>query len=266
MTQIDLAFSPCPNDTFIFHAMLHDCIDTAPFAFRAHVHDVETLNLKAADATFHVTKLSFFAYMRFKDNYALLDAGAALGYGCGPLLVARSRDISLTEARIAVPGAHTTAHLLLRLWNPAIQNVELTRFDHILPGIESGEYDAGVIIHEGRFVYPTYNCVKVADLGEWWEAETGMPIPLGCIAVRKDVAALGHKEDIERILRESVQYAFDNHDASRAFVKAYAKEMDDEAVNSHIQLYVNDFTLSLGDKGRIAAEKLEDMARCRGIL
>lgn len=263
---IDLAFSPCPNDTFIFHAMLHGCIETAPLRFAAYIDDVESLNRAAMEGMFPVTKLSFFACMHLKSRYELLDAGAALGYGCGPILVAKAANVPLTEARIAVPGTYTTANLLLRLWHPGALKIETVRFDEILPGIDAGRFDAGVIIHEGRFVYPDYHCVPVVDLGQWWEAETGLPIPLGCIAIRKDEPTLPLKRDIERMLRDSVRYAFAHPEASRGFVKAHAQEMDDGVIESHIRLYVNDFTLSLGTTGRKAIETLEEMARCRGLL
>jgi len=266
MTRINFGFSSCPNDTFIVHALLDHRIDTGRFEFVPHVHDVELLNLKAALKEYDVTKLSCFAYLKLKDSYALLDAGAALGYGCGPLLVARSADLLLRKARIAVPGAHTTAHLLLKLWNPDLRQAEATRFDRILPGIASGEFDAGIIIHEGRFVYPAYGCIKIVDLGQWWEEKTSLPIPLGCMAVRNDPEMSGHREEIERILRNSVQYALKNPAASREFVESYAQEMDREVINQHIALYVNDFTLSLGATGKKAIKTLEEMARWQKIL
>ncbi|MBT3362069.1 MAG: 1,4-dihydroxy-6-naphthoate synthase [Chloroflexi bacterium] len=266
MKQIDLAFSPCPNDTFVFHAMLNNCIDTGPFKFTPHVHDVEVLNLVAAQGKYQITKLSFYAYMLLKDKYLMLNAGAALGYGCGPLLVAKNKDISVETARIAVPGEHTTANLLLKLWRPDLKNIEVTGFDQILPGIESGRFDAGVIIHESRFTYQDYGCVKIVDFGEWWEFETGLPIPLGCIAVRKDPEMLEIKDEIERIIRDSIRYAFDNRDASRQFIKQHSQELDDDVIDSHIALYVNDFSLELGDTGSKAIERLEEMARCQKIL
>ncbi len=266
MKELKVGFSSCPNDTFAFHAMLHGCVDTGSLAFSAHIHDVETLNVKAATGEFEVTKLSFAAYLHLKDSYEMLDSGAALGFGCGPLVVAGNSNIPLAQARVAVPGDYTTAHLLLKLWNPDIRNVEMVSFEKILPGIESGRYDAGVIIHEGRFVYQQYGCTRIVDLGEWWEMETGLPIPLGCIAIRRDPATLAFKQDVERIIRDSIQYAFDHPAASRQFVKKYAQEMDDEVINSHIALYVNDFSLSLGSQGGNAVKKLEEMARCRGIL
>lgn len=165
-----------------------------------------------------------------------------------------------------MPGEYTTAYLLLRLWNPSIHNVEVTRFDNILEGVQIGKYDAGLIIHEGRFIYPEYDCVEIIDLGKWWEDETSLPIPLGCIAVRKDPPFIDYKQDIESVLRNSVAYAFKNRDASREFVKLHAQEMDDQVIDGHIDLYVNNFTLSLGDTGKEAIQALEEMARWKQIL
>ena len=266
MTTLDIAFSTCPNDTFIFHAMLHDAIDTGNLRFIPHMHDVEDLNQKAFSKTFDVSKLSFYAYLKLRQNYEILDAGSALGYGCGPLLVGRSADLSLPEAKIAVPGEYTTAYLLLKLWRPEIRNVEITRFDNILEKVQIGKYDAGLIIHEGRFIYPEYDCVEIVDLGKWWESETGLPIPLGCIAVRKDRPAIDLKNDIESVLRNSVQYALENRHASREFVKLHAQEMDDRVIDGHIDLYVNNFTVSLGETGEKAIQALEEMARWKKIL
>jgi 1,4-dihydroxy-6-naphthoate synthase len=266
MTTLDLAFSTCPNDTFIFHALLHHCIDTGNLRFIPHMHDVESLNKKALFKTFHISKLSFYAYFKLKQTYKILDSGSALGYGCGPLLVGRSSELLLSEAKIAVPGEYTTAYLLLKLWNPEIRNVEITRFDNILEGVRIGRYDAGLIIHEGRFIFPEYGCVQIIDLGEWWESQTGLPIPLGCIAVRKDRPFIELKDEIESVLRNSVQYALQNKNASREFVKLHAQELDDQVIDGHIDLYVNNFTLSLGDKGRKAVQTLEEMARWKNIL
>ena len=266
MTRLDIAFSTCPNDTFIFHAMLHDCIDTENLRFVPHMHDVEALNQKAFSKTFHISKLSFYAYLKLRQSYEILDAGSALGYGCGPLLVARSKDLSLSKAKIAVPGEYTTAYLLLRLWRPEIRNVEITRFDNILEDIQLGRYDAGLIIHEGRFIYPQYECVEIIDLGKWWEDKTSLPIPLGCIALRKESSFIDLKTDIESVIRRSVEYAFQNRDASREFVKLHAQEMEDAVIDGHIDLYVNKFTLSLGDTGRKAVQTLEEMARWQQIL
>ena len=266
MTQLDIAFSTCPNDTFIFHAMLHDCIDTGNLLFIPHMHDVEALNQKAFSKTFHISKLSFYAYLKLRQSYEVLDAGSALGYGCGPLLVGRNTDLSLPEAKIAVPGEYTTAYLLLKLWHPEIRNVEITRFDNILEGVQIGRYDAGLIIHEGRFIYPEYDCVEIIDLGKWWEDKTSLPIPLGCIALRKESPYIDLKSDIESVIRKSVEYGFQNRDASREFVKLHAREMEDPVIDGHIDLYVNNFTLSLGDTGKKAIQTLEETARWQKIL
>lgn len=260
----DLAFSPCPNDTFVFHAVLHGLVDTGPYSFTPRIADVEALNAQAFAAAFGISKLSFSAYLYLKNIYTLLDAGSALGFGCGPILVAGKAPISLEKARIAVPGRYTTAFLLLRLWNKDLRNVEITRFDEILPGIASGRFDAGVIIHEGRFVYPQYGCTQLVDLGAWWETQTGLPIPLGCIAIRSDM--IQHKEAVEDLIRASIIYARNNPDASREFIQLHAQELDDEVIRQHIALYVNEFSLSLGDQGRTAVSALEDKARSRGIV
>jgi 1,4-dihydroxy-6-naphthoate synthase len=258
MKQLDIAFSPCPNDTFIFHAMLYGLVDTRGLSFKPYIDDVEALNEKAFAGACHITKLSFAAYLELTEHYELLDAGSALGYGCGPLVVARSAGTDLRTGKVAVPGRYTTANLLFKLRYPEASNIEYTRFDNIMEGVQLGKYDAGVIIHEGRFVYEKYNLVKIIDLGEWWEQKTGMPIPLGCIAIRKDKDTILQKQNVESIIRDSVNYAFKNRQASRDYVKSLAQEMDDQVIDSHINLYVNEFTLSLGEKGREAVYILKE--------
>jgi 1,4-dihydroxy-6-naphthoate synthase len=262
--NFDIAFSPCPNDTFIFHALINQLIDTYPHTFTPHIADVEELNMKAFEQTYAVTKLSFCAYLCLKDRYTLLDSGSALGFGCGPLLVAGKQLESLENARIAVPGRYTTAFLLLRLWHSGLKHVEFVCFDEILPGIASGRFDAGLIIHEGRFVYPSYNCVQIVDLGQWWESQTGLPIPLGCIAIRNDL--LEYKIAMEDFVRASLLYARNNPEASRDFIRSQAQEMDDAVIQEHISLYVNEFSLSLGETGMVAIRTLEEKARCNKIL
>lgn len=269
MDAMTLAFSPCPNDTFIFHAMLHGLVDTEGLSFNPYINDVEDLNRNAGEGRFHVTKLSFHAYLLLQNNYCMLDAGAALGFGCGPVLVAREDSVfnrkkdSLKDAVIAIPGEYTTAHLLLKLWFPGLHTVS-TRFNAIIPGVCDGVYDAGLIIHEGRFVYPRYGLRKIVDLGEWWEQETGMPIPLGCIAIRRDL--MEHHERVGCIIAASAAYAQRNPEQSRSYICSHAQEMDDTVIREHIALYVNDFSLSLGEEGMKAVTILEEMARCRGIL
>lgn len=263
MKLISTAISTCPNDTFIFHAMLHGKIDTGEFSFRPHYADVEELNRKAFDGSFELTKLSFHAYLRLKDRYRLLDSGSALGFGCGPLLVARDGDVRIDDGIIAVPGEFTTALLLLRLWKSDVKWAVL-RFDEIMPAVRDGAYAAGLIIHEGRFVFESYGLSKIIDLGEWWEKQTGLPIPLGCIALRNDREK--YYNEINLILKKSVEYAHSHPADSRDFVRSMAQEMDDDVINRHIALYVNDFTGSLGEKGREAVSVLETMARKRGVL
>ncbi|MCL5808004.1 MAG: 1,4-dihydroxy-6-naphthoate synthase [Deltaproteobacteria bacterium] len=276
--ELDIGFSPCPNDTFIFDALIHRRIDTAPFRFRSQIADVEELNERAFAGTYPLTKLSFYAYLLLKDRYCLLDSGAALGYGCGPLLIARkggghdpispetgiASPAWIRDARIAVPGRYTTAYLLLQLWQCGRGNAEFVRFDEILPGVASGRYDAGLVIHEGRFVYQDYDCRKLVDLGQWWEAETGLPLPLGCIALRRDISR--HKEAVEALLRQSVDHARRNPRAGIEFIKLHAQELDERVISAHISLYVNEFTLSLGETGMRAVETLEERVRCLGIL
>ena len=263
---LDIAFSPCPNDTFIFHAMVTGCTDTGRFRFIPYLDDIEGLNGKAFNKIFPVSKLSFYAYLKLKNHYEILDSGSALGYGCGPLLVAKTDRVPGPEAKIAVPGKFTTAHLLLKLWHSEFTNVEITRFDHILEGVRSEMYDAGLIIHEGRFVYPRYGLKKVVDLGEWWEKKTGLPIPLGCIAIRKDHPFILYKREIESILKNSVSYALNNRADSRIYIKAHAQELEDKVIDGHIDLYVNSFTLSLGETGKKAILKLEELAQEKGLL
>ncbi len=186
--------------------------------------------------------------------------------GAARLLLHGVKMPTCVTGRIAVPGRYTTANLLFNLRYPEATNVEYTRFDNIMEGVQSGRYDAGVIIHEGRFVFESYNLVKIIDLGEWWEQETGMPIPLGCIAIRKDKNTILQKHNVESIIRDSVNYAFQNRQASREYVKSHAQEMDDAVIDSHINLYVNEFTLSLGEKGREAVRILKEKTIKKNII
>ena len=257
------AYSTCPNDTFIF------CHLAQESGIEVHLHDVETLNRMAFKEQFDVTKLSFHAWLLAQDTYQLLNVGAALGRGCGPLVISR-KDIPKAQGlkpntSIAVPGEYTTAHLLLRLWNPEIKNRIFMPFDRIMDAVASGNADAGVIIHEGRFVFEERGFQCLQDLGEWWEHETGLPIPLGCIAARKSLGAERIAE-IEQQLRTSIQTALDDPGSTTEYVKAHAQELDDDVIRKHIETYVNDFTLDLGDEGRAAINKLQEMARDAGVF
>lgn len=265
MTTLSLGMSPCPNDTFMFHALLHGLVDTGDLKYRPTIHDIDELNNMASASKLEVTKLSFFAYLQAKDRYELLDSGAALGYGCGPLLVARAPIPDLGRARIAVPGMQTTALMLLRLWNPSITDITPIRFDRILPAVQQGEFDAGLIIHESRFVFQQYGCQSLVDLGEWWEARTRLPIPLGCIAIRRDSATIRHKVEVESQIRRSIEFAFQNPSVSRPYVKNLARETEDSVIDRHIGLYVNEFSRSLGETGWQAVRKIEEMLSRRGL-
>jgi len=246
--------------------MLHGLVNTDPVNYAPGISDVEDLNHRAMSGIHSISKLSFHAYLLLRSSYTILDSGAALGYGCGPLVVASSPMNSLHGKKVAIPGKYTTAHLLLKLWQPGITDLHVVRFDEILPGIRSGRFDAGVIIHEGRFVYPSYGCTEIVDLGKWWEDETGLPIPLGCIAIRNDENTIVYKEMVETHIRQSIEYACNNPDASREYVASLAQEMDDSVIREHINLYVNEFSISLGETGQKAVAALEEMARCKNIL
>jgi 1,4-dihydroxy-6-naphthoate synthase len=266
--RLTCAYSTCPNDTFIF------CQWAGKNDIEAHLHDVETLNRMAFEERFDVTKLSFHAWLLLQDRYELLNAGAALGRGCGPLVVSKKdvqglagEDVAHLRkcAEVAVPGEYTTAHLLLRLWAPQLENRIFMPFDQIMDAVESGEADAGVIIHEGRFVFEERGFQCLQDLGAWWESETGLPIPLGCIAVRKSLGA-ERIADIEQRLRRSIHTALADPGSTSRYVKTHAQELEDEVIGRHIETYVNDFTLDLGDEGRAAIHKLQEMAKDRGII
>ena len=257
---VSIGYSPCPNDTFIF------CKLAKREEYTTHLHDVETLNRWAFEGRFDVTKLSFHAWLLVQDQYELLNVGAALGRGCGPLVIAKQGvGAHLRRCALAVPGEFTTAHLLLRLWNPEIGNRIFMPFDEIMDAVASGKADAGVIIHEGRFVYGERGFDCVQDLGEWWETATGQPIPLGCIAVKKSLG----REFIERFeaeLKDSIESAFADPGSTKDYVKQHAQELADAVTSEHIKTYVNEFTLDLGDEGRAAIEVLQQMAREAGII
>ena len=264
---LTLGYSPCPNDTFIFHALVHGIVRADGLRFAERLEDVETLNRLAAGAELDVTKISYGAAPSLLRDYVLLRSGGALGRGCGPLIVARrelARD-DLRTARIAIPGRNTTANLLLRLFAPDAQPGTELVYSDIMPAVARGDVDAGLIIHESRFTYPQHGLVKVVDLGEWWEQTTGHPIPLGGIMARR---ALGD-ETIRRIdgaIRRSVEHAFAQPDDSRGYVREHAQEMDDAVAKQHIDLYVNRFSVDLGDEGEAAVRELFARAARAGIL
>jgi 1,4-dihydroxy-6-naphthoate synthase len=267
MHKISLGFSTCPNDTFIFDAMVHHKIDTEGLKFDVVLGDVEELNNKALNSELDVTKISYHAYSKIADNYLLLDSGSALGYKNGPLIISKHKIYpdELNDVKIAIPGLNTTANLLLSIAYPKAQNKKEYLFSDIEEAILSNEVDAGLIIHENRFTYEKKGLKKIIDLGEFWEKETGLPIPLGGIAVNRK---LNHdlQLKINRVLKRSVEFAFENPKSAYPYIKQYAQEMDEEVMYKHIELYVNDFSKDLGKDGREAIKVLYERAISLGVL
>lgn len=256
MRELTFGYSPCPNDTYAFHALTFGLIDT-PLRVRPVLLDIEELNRRAHDGEFDLTKLSVGAFAAVGERYRLLRSGAALGRGVGPLVVARTpRTLAdVAAGRLAIPGRETTAYRLLRLAAPPLTDFVELRYDRILKAVAEGTVDAGLIIHESRFTYAEHGLVKVIDLGEWWEGHTGLPVPLAGICARADLD-VETRRLAEQAIRASVQYAFDHPDASRDYVRAHAQEMSPEVCAQHIALYVNEHSLDVGDDGLRAIERL----------
>ncbi len=264
--QLSLGYSPCPNDTFIFDALAHGKVDTEGLDFQVILDDVEALNRRAQAGEIDVTKLSYHAFAWLTDKFQLLDAGSALGKNCGPLLIAR-RPMTAAEiraARIAIPGKMTTANFLLSLAFPDARQKQEILFSKIEDAVLAGEVDAGLIIHENRFTYAQRGLVKLLDLGEFWEGETGLPIPLGGIVVRRDLPE-DLKLKINRALRRSVEFAFENPASVMPYVRAHAQAMDEAVMRAHIELYVTPFTVDLGEAGRAAVRRMFQIAREKQI-
>ncbi len=265
--QLTLGFSPCPNDTFLFHALVHRLVPCDDLRFSVELKDVESLNQNALAEQYDISKLSFAAVGHLLDRYGLLRSGAALGRGCGPLLVAR-RGTSLDPGSnqvIAIPGLWTTAHLLLGLFLPEPPMVSPMPFDQIMPCIQKGDVDIGVIIHEGRFTYSEYGLDKLCDLGEWWEETTSLPIPLGGIAIHRKIAERTART-VEKAIAESVRFAWRFPEASQAYVEQHAQEMNLSVIRQHIALYVNNFTIDLGEVGETAIRTLFTKAAQKGLI
>lgn len=264
---LEVGFSPCPNDTYIFDAWVHGRID-APLAAIPVLDDVEGLNQRAARAELPVTKLSFPALLAAGDAYVLLDSGAALGRGCGPLLVTREPGLTpadLVGRRVAIPGLATTAWLLARLAQPRLGPPLVTRFDRVLPAVEAGEADAALIIHELRFTYRARGFHPVVDLGEWWEGRSGLPIPLGAIAARRDLGP-DRIRQVEEAIRASLLHARAHPADPLPYMAAHAQDMDPGVMARHVGLYVNDFSVSLGPEGHAAIAALGAAATAAGLL
>ena len=264
-----LGFSPCPNDCFMFDAIVNRRIDLEGLEFSIRLADVEALNMSAFAGEADVTKLSYHAYAHCTRNYVLLDAGSALGRNCGPLLISRrsiaAAEVAAGKLRIAIPGKYTTANLLLGLAFPEARDRSELVFSAIEGALLDGSYDAGVIIHENRFTYEARGLRKVVDLGEFWEGETGTPIPLGGIVIRRSLAD-DVKQTMNRVMRRSVEYAFAHRQASLPFVRQHAQEMSEDVMYRHIDLYVNDYSIDLGVEGQRAVTTLFEKARAVGML
>ena len=265
--KLTLGFSPCPNDTFIFDALIHHKIDTEGLEFEVIMEDVEALNQRAFNQELDVTKLSYHAFAFLVEKYALLNSGSALGNGVGPLLIAKNKNVEnvVNQSVIAIPGKYTTANFLFSLAYPDAKNKQEIVFHDIEAAILRGSVDAGVIIHENRFTYQERGFVKILDLGEFWESTTGLPIPLGGIVINRKFP-LEIQQKMDRVLKKSVRFAFANPQSSEAFVAQHAQEMDAKVRQQHIDLYVNDFTEDLGETGRAAVNYLFRTALDKKII
>ncbi|MFM1876802.1 MAG: hypothetical protein RL266_2539 [Bacteroidota bacterium] len=264
--KLTLGFSPCPNDTFIFDAMVNGRIDLGDIELEVVLADVEELNRMALVGKLDVTKISYNAFSHVHYRYQLLNSGSALGNSCGPLLISKRllSDEELKTATVAIPGKNTTANFLMSFAYPTAQNKQEFLFSEIENAVLSNGVEAGVIIHENRFTYQEKGLIKIADLGEVWEKRTGFPIPLGGIAIHRRLKPTLRKQ-FDDLLRKSVQFAFDNPDASKDYVKCHAQEMDEDVMRSHINLYVNSFTLDLGEKGKAAISKMYEVGKQFGM-
>ncbi len=263
--RLSLGFSPCPNDTLIFYGLVEGKIDRAGLEFEPFIADVETLNERALRGEPDITKVSVACYLSLRDRYELLSSGSAIGRGCGPLLVTGDAISikGLSGSVIAVPGRLTTAHLLFRSFiKKELKDFsfipEFMTFDRIIPSIKAGRVRAGIIIHESRFTYEAEGLRALIDLGEWWEKETGLPIPLGCIIARK---SLGMKtiREIDSLIRESVLYGLKNLKEALPYIKRYSQELSEDVIMKHIRLYVNDFTVDMSSEGRRSIERLMEL-------
>jgi 1,4-dihydroxy-6-naphthoate synthase len=261
---IPIGFSPCPNDTFIFDALVNKKIDTGNLHFEPVLEDVQTLNQWALEEKLMVTKLSYAVWPLVKKNYHLLNSGSALGRGVGPLLIA-NYELGMTnvgDCMIAIPGENTTAHLLFSLAYPNAKNKIFLRYDEIEKFVLDGK-GLGVIIHENRFTYEEKGLIKITDLGDYWETKTGFPIPLGGIVVKKTVQPI-IQQQIDLLIKQSIEFAFSNYPELNDYIRSHAQEMSEEVMRKHIDLYVNNYSLDLGEDGRAAVNKLASLNPSEG--
>ncbi len=254
-----LGFSPCPNDTFIFDALVNNKIDTEGIHFAAVLEDVQTLNQWALEGKLDITKLSYGVLPLVLQNYALLNSGSALGRGVGPLLIANKNNVNqnVADSTIAIPGKNTTAHLLFSLAYPNAKNKIFIRYDEIENFVLDNK-GLGVIIHENRFTYQQKGLIRITDLGDYWEQQTGNPIPLGGIVIKKNFPADLHQK-VDRLIKKSIEYAFSNYPVLNDYIRSHAQEMSEDVMRKHIDLYVNDYSLDLGQQGKAAVDKLMEV-------
>ncbi len=259
-TNITLGFSPCPNDTYMFAALINGWIDTKNLKFQPRMADIESLNEWAASSLLDISKMSFNRYFGLSEKYRMLSSGAALGRGCGPILIGRSKlnDSTIQHSSVALPGWWTTAHLLFSIFYPETGQKQFMEFNKIEDAVLNGEVDAGVIIHENRFTFEDKGLVRIMDLGEAWENKTQMPIPLGGIFANNSLPE-EIQIQVEDLIRESILFARAHSEVVMPYVRQYAQEMDEEVMKNHINLYVNDYSLDLGAEGHSAISQLKNM-------
>ncbi|RYG22015.1 MAG: 1,4-dihydroxy-6-naphthoate synthase [Chitinophagaceae bacterium] len=280
---LSLGFSPCPNDTFIFDALIHHKIDTEGLAFDVSFHDVETLNQKAMQGELAITKLSFNAFAHVIDRYALLNSGSALGFGVGPLLICKAENLTRIngvlqqlqrddfrqedhyQLKTGIPGKYTTANFLLGIAYPQLTNKQEMVFNEIENALLSDKIDLGLIIHENRFTYEEKGLVKILDLGSYWEQVTGCAIPLGGIVINRKLDK-NLQQKVDRLIKKSIEFAFENPKSGIEFIRKHAQEMKEEVMYKHIELYVNQYSVNLGKEGRKAVDKLFSLAKEKGII
>nr|MBC7611811.1 1,4-dihydroxy-6-naphthoate synthase [Pseudopedobacter sp.] len=264
--KLSLGFSPCPNDTFIFDALIHHKIDTEGLEFEVVFDDVETLNQKAFKAELDVTKLSYHAFAYALKDYVLLDAGSALGFGVGPMLICnKPKDLNNPNLRVGIPGKYTTANFLLSLAYPHLKNKKEMVFSDIEQKLINNEIDLGLIIHENRFTYQNKGLMKVKDLGEYWEETTDCAIPLGGIVIKRGLSN-EIKQKVNQLIRKSVEFAFENPKSALPFIKQHAQEMEEIVMYQHIDLYVNKYSVNLGDDGKKAIKTMFNQAFDKKII
>lgn len=271
MRTLSLGYSPCPNDTFIFYALVHGKIDTGDLGFKGAILDVETLNKMALRSELDITKISYHTFGFLRKDYCLLRSGSAMGRGCGPLLVSKE-DYAIEDLkgkRIAIPGRLTTANLLLQLFTfdseiPFSSSVEMP-FYKIMDAVSKGDVDAGLIIHEGRFTYPIYGLKKIVDLGEWWENKTEFPLPLGGILAKRNLGEDLIKR-VDSFIKKSIEYSLNHKEEPKVYIKQHSQELEERVIEQHINLYVNDFSLDIGEEGLSAVRELFRRAEMRKII